>query len=93
MTRKTHISALIITAALALSGLPAQGACLSNNDIQNAIGSGQILSFNEIVARAGLSGVLSFKVCDRGGQWYYEVTVDEGSQVRKVLLNAKTGRP
>jgi hypothetical protein len=94
MTRKTFLSSLLASVAVFLPIVPvaAEGACLSDREINQAVANGQILPFNTISSR--LSGKpLSFKVCDRGGQLYYEVTVDEGAQVHKVYLNAKTGQP
>jgi uncharacterized membrane protein YkoI len=96
MTRKAFLATLLAFFALALPVLPveAQGACLSDREIQSAISSGKILPLNKIITRAGLTGkVLSFKVCENGGQLQFVISIDEGSRVRKVYVNAKTGRP
>lgn len=98
MTRKTFLSALLASTALFLSGVPAnaQGACLSSQQIQSAVASGSILPLNEILARSGIppNTVLSpVRVCDQGGQPYYQIPVDEGGQARTIALNAITGQP
>ncbi|MBU1176165.1 MAG: PepSY domain-containing protein [Alphaproteobacteria bacterium] len=94
MTRKAFLSALLATTALTLTGFPAQaqGACLSQIEIQSLSDSGQIMPFPEV--RALLSGkALSFDVCEEGGRLVYKINVDEGGQARIISLDARTGRP
>lgn len=85
-------------ALLIFAGVPvsAQAACLSGGQIQQAVSSGQILSLNQILARAGVgsgSKVLQpVNVCDRGGQLYYQLSVlDKNGNARKLVLHAVTG--
>ena len=98
MTRKALLLALLASTALSLTGLPAaaQGACLSDRDIQNAWASGQILPFERIKASLppGAKVVGKFEVCDQGGQFRYLVPVlINGSDARTISLNAVTGQP
>lgn len=92
MTRNAILSALTAAAFFALTGVTAeaQSTCLTPQQVNAAASAGQIVWLHDLQ----LPGkVLSFEVCDRGGQLFYEVTVDEGSSINKVVLNARTGRP
>lgn len=103
MTLKTLLpalfAALLISTALTLPGTPALaqgGACLSEPEIQNAIAAQQIRSLPEILSLAGLSRedvVGAVRVCDLGGQLFYQVSVLSGGEAQTISLNAVTGVP
>ncbi len=93
MTRKTFLSALLVSICLILPLQPAvaESACLSPQDIQNAVTSGKILSLNEVLARAGIPPdkvLRPVRVCDQGSGLVYQVPIDEGGQARTIVLNA-----
>ena len=94
MTRKTFLSLLLASTALALLALPAnaQGACLSDRDIQNAVASRQILPSDEVLRQAGIRPnqiVGKLRVCDQGGQLFYMVPVLQGGEAKTISLRAK----
>lgn len=90
---------IVPIAALMFAGVgPAlpQSGCLSGSQIQQAVSGGQILPLNEILARAGIGGgskiLQPVRVCDQGGQFYYQVSVlDANGNARKLVLHALTG--
>lgn len=84
--------ALVFTSS---TGAYAQ-ACLSGHEIQQAVASGQILPLSEILARAGVSRgskvLQPVAVCNRGGQFYYQLSVlDKTGKASKLVLHALTG--
>ena len=98
MNRKTFIAVLLASFAQLMLGQTAfaqGGGCLSEREVQAAVGSGQILSLNDILQRAGIprSKLLNFEVCNRGGQLFYQLSVDDGASAGVRVLNAATGRP
>lgn len=96
---KNALISLLISVAVALplvvaapTSSYAQGNCLGNGDIQNALASGQIQPVDSVVANAGLDpqNLLSVKVCDAGGQLVYVVAVaDSSGEVQNLTLNAQ----
>lgn len=70
------------------------GACLSDAEVQQAVASGQILPYADIVrALPGGDTALDFRVCGSGQQLYYEVTVrtESGSKTMH-RVDARTGQ-
>lgn len=90
-----YTTALATTLLMMLGGSSAAlAACLSNGEIQQAVGSGQILPLNQVVAMSGLDAKVlqPVMVCEHGGELYYELSVlDKSGNAGKVRLHALTG--
>jgi hypothetical protein len=96
--KPTASIALATALALALTSasvLPAaaQGACLDNRQIQEAVASGEILSLDQVLASAGVDGsqsILNVQVCDQGGQLVYVVGVlSDSGEAENLTLSAR----
>lgn len=93
---KSMIFPVIGLLLLGASPAAAQSGCLSGSQIQQAVSSGQILPLNQILARAGIGGgskvLQPVAVCDRGGQFYYQLSIlDKNGNASKLVLHALTG--
>ena len=80
----------------AMAQAPARQAnCLSDQEIQTEIASGQIQSWPAIKKLAGISNyqeVSDVRVCMMGGKPFYEVNiVSPSGAAKKVMINALDG--
>ena len=90
---------LTALAGVAIAALPAaaaqRGNCLSDQEIQSDIASGQIQSWPKIKKLAGISAyeeVSDVRVCLVGGAPFYNVNVvSPNGEAKKVVLNAVNG--
>lgn len=70
--------ALALAATISGVGPAAAQACLDKRQIQEAVASGQILSLDAVLAKAGVDAraeILNVQVCDQGGQLVYVIGV------------------
>jgi uncharacterized membrane protein YkoI len=80
---------------LALAGAAtsvAQAACLSPLEAQKAAESGQIKSFDQVLAQAGIDDsvkILNRQVCDEGGRLVYKVGIFKDGQAQNLVLDAQ----
>ncbi|MBZ9935013.1 hypothetical protein LB518_01800 [Mesorhizobium sp. BR1-1-16] len=91
----THrISAVLLVAALALSGMGgaarAQG-CLSPGEARQAVQNGEAISLSQV--RGNLPGdVVSAQLCHGGGGLVYVVNVlGAGGKVERLQIDARSG--
>jgi uncharacterized membrane protein YkoI len=96
------ILAIVVALAAVLLGVAAPayaagggGGCLSDQEIQAEIASGQIQSWPKIKKLAGISAyreVSDVSVCLKGGTPFYQVNVvSPDGEARKIMLNAVNG--
>jgi hypothetical protein len=103
MTRFRTTLLLAAAAALSLGAMPVLGApatgarqCLTDQEIQSAIASGQIKSWPKIKMMARIPSdyqeVSDAKVCMIGGVPYYTVNLmSSRGDAKKIVLNAVDG--
>jgi len=98
MKNISRILVPILAALLLATATPALAQsvqCLNQAQIQQAIGSGQILALPTIYAQNNLQPnqvVGAVQVCNRNGQWYYVLQVLKGSRADPVWISAQTGQ-
>jgi len=91
ITSARFVAPLVLCLALA-TGMNAQAACLSPLDAQNAAESGEIKSFDQVLAEAGIDDsvkILSRQVCDEGGRLVYIVGILKDGQAQNLVLDAQ----
>ncbi|HEY4203285.1 MAG TPA: hypothetical protein VGM83_22245 [Devosiaceae bacterium] len=92
---RTFVAFLMAATTLTtFAATPAMAAdCLGKRDIQQAVSSGKILPLARILSAGGIksSDVISFQVCPKDGQLYYELQVYSAGDAETVTLNASTG--
>lgn len=87
--------ALALALALALSGTSGTQAqaCLDKRQIQEAVGSGQIMSLDAVLASGGVDSgaeILNVQVCDEGGRLVYVIGVlSPDGQAQNLVLDAQ----
>ena len=85
--------ALALTVGLASTGAANAQACLDKRQIQEAVSSGEILSLDAVLARAGVdpnAEILNVQVCDEGGALVYVIGVlSPDGQAQNLTLNAQ----
>jgi uncharacterized membrane protein YkoI len=87
---------LSLGAAMPVSAAPKDKQCLSDQEIQSAISSGQIKSWPKIKKMARISGeyqeVSDVRVCLINGVPFYTVNlVSSNGEAKKIVLNAMDG--
>jgi uncharacterized membrane protein YkoI len=93
ITTARFVAPLVL--ALALAGAmigAAQAACLSPLDAQKAAESGEIKSFDQVLAQAGIDDsvkILNRQVCDEGGRLVYIVGIFQDGQAQNLVLDAQ----
>jgi len=90
----TTVAGLLLAAAVPVGAAPG-GDCLTDQEIQAQIESGQIKSWPKIKKIAGISSyqeVSDVRVCVVAGTPYYNVNiVSPSGEAKKVVLNAVDG--
>ena len=85
--------ALALALALASTGTTQAQACLDKRQIQEAVSSGEILSLDAVLARAGVdpnAEILNVQVCDEGGALVYVIGVlSPDGQAQNLALDAQ----
>ena len=90
----TTVAGLLLAAVVPVGAVPG-GDCLTDQEIQAQIESGQIKSWPKIKKIAGISSyqeVSDVRVCVVAGTPYYNVNiVSPSGEAKKVVLNAVDG--
>lgn len=87
------LASLVLCLVLGATTLgTAQAACLSSLDAQKAAESGEIKSFDQVLAQAGIDDsvkILNRQVCDEGGRLVYIVGIFKDGQAQNLVLDAQ----
>ncbi|MET3896721.1 putative membrane protein YkoI [Devosia sp. UYZn731] len=86
------LASLVLFLVLATTISTAQAACLSPLEAQKAAESGEIRSFDQVLAQAGIDDsvkILSRQVCDEGGRLVYIVGIFKDGQAQNLVLDAQ----
>lgn len=92
LTQKILASSMLCLVLATATVGAAQAACLSPLEAQKAAESGQIRSFDQVLAQAGIDGsveILSRQVCDEGGRLVYIVGIFKDGQAQNLVLDAQ----
>jgi uncharacterized membrane protein YkoI len=87
------VAPLVLCLALAVTSMgAAQAACLSPLDAQKAAEAGEIKSFDQVLAQAGIDDsvkILNRQVCEEGGRLVYRVGIFKDGQAQNLVLDAQ----
>lgn len=92
LTRNMLAPLVLSLALVATAAGAAQAACLSPLDAQKAAESGEIRSFDQVLADAGIDDsvkILNRQVCDEGGRLVYIVGIFKDGQAQNLVLDAQ----
>ena len=94
LTRSIAAAAIALGVMGGLVGpAAAQGQCLDRREIQQMIGSGEVVQVSEAMARSGVDGKLissTVELCQIGGGWQWRVSVmDAAGESQVVTLPAQ----
>ena len=87
--------ALVVFAAVVLSGSEAMARCVKWSDSPRVIKKNGLMKPGPVRARAMRGGrdVISIDLCRRGGRYVYRLTVlDKKKRARDIVIDARSGK-
>lgn len=94
---RTALLAAAVAVAVVLHSGAAVAGCLGGNEARSVIASGEVLPMGRIVGALRQRyrvDVVDGQLCEGGGGYVYRLTIlTPRGKVRKVTVDARTGRP